>query len=259
MKIHRLVVVTICSLAIFLTAAVLMLPLAGTALGQQPSALEADKLALEVEKLRSDLASDWLKWGVPLITLFLGLASAAGTFLVARWTRANSLDQATHEKRLECYPKLVQATKRFALYFPEGGQFSPGDCTIMGHEMSNWYFKEGGILMSTKARDAYFKLARALTRASRAKALCFPKIPDDAEHISAELGKRYRQLLCMPRSIGIEYINDWKFGSPQPQMGHGISERVLHQDFKDYILLQFLSSDLRTELSGDLKSRRRPS
>ena len=46
--------------------------------------------------------------------------------------------------------------------------------------------------MSVEARDAYFKLARALTRASLAKTLKVPTFPDNAEDISIEKVRGYQ-------------------------------------------------------------------
>ena len=58
--------------------------------------------------------------------------------------------------------------------------------------MSDWYFEGGGLLMSVATRDAYFMLARALTRASLPKELIVPMFPNDAEYISVQKVNYYR-------------------------------------------------------------------
>ena len=224
--------------------------------------LERQKLVLEVRKLENEQEyDDWLKWGVPVSTVVLSILTLVGTFLVARWTRANALDQATHEKRLECYPKLVSSSSRLALYFPNenrlgDGTLTPADCSIIGREMSDWYFGGGGLLLSTQARDSYFRLARALTRATSAKTLCVPKFPDDAKDVSKEKVDDYRKTLGIRAPIKVGYIDEWRFGPLALQSDP--EESKPHRVFKDYLLLQALSSDLRTKLTQDLRSRRRP-
>ena len=133
-------------------------------------------------------------------------------------------------------------------------------CDVIGSEMSKWYFEFGGLLMSGKARDAYFRLARALTRASlAANELDVPEFPVDAENISKEKLKNYREQLGTKLSLGRAKtwvkrydVDEWTFGKSSPK-----GEGEPYMDFKDYVFLQELSSLLRTELSTDLHSRRR--
>jgi hypothetical protein len=152
--------------------------------------LEVEKLKLEVAQLKEKHVEHW--WLTGLLGLLTGVAGTATSFWLAHRARLGEMDQAVHEKRLEFYPLIVKAASRLALYFPgddPSGKASvgPDECRAMGRAMSEWYFGSGGLLLSVKARDAYFKLARALTRASLATALKVPKFPDDAEDISTGL------------------------------------------------------------------------
>ena len=120
----------------------------------------------------------------------------------------------------------------------------------MGEKIRVWYFEGGGLLMSTTARDAYFVLARALTRASLAEQLSVPEFPKHANDISVHAVDQYRRELA---GRGLDDVEKWAFGSS----GSETQQPALR--FKDFIFLQKHSSALRTELSADLHSRRRPS
>jgi hypothetical protein len=215
--------------------------------------LELEKLELEITKLKKELeAPDWL--GAGALGILAGIGSALVTLWAARRARLGALDQAVHEKRLEVYPNLVKATSPLALYFPKygssGGSITPDTCNEMGEAISRWYFDGGGLLMSTGARDAYFKLTRALTRAATASSLQVPRFPRDAQEINEVNVDAYRARLS--RS-GLGDVEKWAFG-PSP-----VGPEDAHMRFKDYVILQALSSDLRTSLAEDLRSRTRPS
>ena len=104
--------------------------------------------------------------------------------------------------------------------------------------------------MSTEARDAYFRLARALTRASLAGELSVPVFPRDAEEISVEKVNEYRAELAA--ELDLDNVEKWKFGAS------GSETKKAAVKFKDFVFLQKLSSALRTKLSEDLRSRLAP-
>lgn len=212
-------------------------------LENRKSRLEVRKNELEIEKLEIETliarqpSREWLPW-------LLAVATPIAAIYIDRRRRRGALDQAVHEKRLEVYPQLVQATEPLAIYFPSV-RLSRTVCAEIGRAMRMWYFGGGGLLMSTEARDAYFKLARALTRASSESTLSVPELPKDVDKISAESLKQFRKDLG-----NLDGVEEWVFG----KTGETDAER-----FQDFVFLQRLSSDLRTKLSQDLSSRRRPS
>ena len=221
---------------------------------QEPIALEDRKAELEVQKLELEIArlaedrAALPAWVTGILGLLVGAAGTAASVWAARRATLGALDQSVHEKRLELYPRLVEATAHLALYFPPAKSVGPNECRVMGEALRTWYFAGGGILLSVEARDAYFKLVRALTRASLAAQLSVPAFPQDAEDISAESVDRYKAELARERNL--DDVDEWVFG------GAG-SETSAHR-FKDFVFLQRLSSNLRTKLSEDLRSRRRP-
>lgn len=225
--------------------------------------LEVRKLELEVSRLRAD-DSGLPDWFTVVLGLLVGVAGTSATVWVARLTRLGALDQSVHDKRLELYGELVSATSRLALFFPsadaDGSEvrtdasfawISPADCGTMGRAMSRWYFAGGGLLLSVEARDAYFRFARALTRASLAERLSVPVFPTHAADIGVRNIRIYEAELL--RELTLDDVEHWRFGDLEPE------EERLAFKFKDYLFLQRLSSRLRTALSADLRSRRRPS
>ena len=220
------------------------------------AALEVQKLELEVSKLNARELPGWLIGGLGLLTgVLTGVAGTVTSVWIARRARHGALDQSVHDKRLEAYPDLMRATAPFAVYFPaytsSTGMIDPKECGAIGHTMSQWYFGPGGLLLSEDARDAYFRLARALTRASSTNSLKVPTFPVDAERISIERLNEYRKKLS--ERSDLDDVESWTFG------GSTLKNEPPHSAFKDYVFFQRLSSRLRTALSEDLRGRRRPS
>ncbi|MGY8662269.1 hypothetical protein Q3C01_07860 [Bradyrhizobium sp. UFLA05-109] len=190
--------------------------------------------------------------------------NALAALRVARRNQKADLDQATHERRLESYPDLLTATSPLAIYFPNlafptsanAGSLDPQTCETIGRAISKWYFGSG-LLLSVESRDAYLRLARALTLASCAEKLYVPLFPRDAKEISAKSVDDYRALLDIEEPDD-ETIEEWEFGNaPTTPAGKKILELDDYK-FKDYVFLQTLSSRLRTLLAEDIRSRRRP-
>ncbi|MEH2488919.1 hypothetical protein [Bradyrhizobium sp. AZCC 2230] len=277
--------------------------------------LEVQKLGLEAKKLNED-SLFWGRWGQAIIASIGSFLSAAFAGFVAycvakrnilaaveaarekqaadldqdkrnilvaveaaREKQAADLDQATHEKRLESYEGdkgLAKHTSAFAIYFPaEPEPIDRYKCAQIGQAISKWYF-ESGLLLSTEARDAYLRLARALTRASSVDDLCVPKSPDDVKKLTQKsVVEDYR------KHFNIEQPNDerveaWEFGKPRlggVKWSSSLRRFIIEQpsdemaapagqaqeyEFKDYVFLQTLSSRLRTRLTEDIRSRRLP-
>lgn len=244
-----------------LLAALLLLS-AVTAVAATLEQAQLDKLQLEIAALqRAAQVPVWLSpLGGLAVGLLVGLLSAGGawhaayrgrisTLELAQRSRLGELDQAVHEKRIEVYARLAEATEPLALYFPPQAQLGPSHCAAMGEALRSWYFQHGGLLMTVDSRDAYFALARALTLGAGAESLAAPVFPTDAAQVSKELVDAYRQALAPLRLRDVEA---WRFG-PVADADASTAKR-----FKDFVFLQTLSSDLRTALSKDVHGRRPP-
>ena len=173
-------------------------------------------------------------------------------------------------------------------YFPNSSRiiWRPLDgqkCEQIGQAISKWYFKSG-LLLSAEARDAYLRLAHALTRASSVDDLCVPKSPDDVKKQTQESVKAYRKRFYIEQPSD-NTVKTWQFGPPpaapgapagaapgapaaggykfkdykwqfvQPPPTPALKEEY---EFKDYVFLQTLSSRLRTKLTEDIRSRLLP-
>jgi hypothetical protein len=263
--------------------------------------LEVKKLDLEVKKLGQDID----------FQILLAVLTIVTSVFVAFRTLLGALDQSVHEKRLDLYPKLVEATAPLALYFPPVTLVDGHQCRAMGVAMRTWYFAGGGILLSVEARDAYFKFVEALTKASTKDPqntdpqnagenpkLCVPTCSQYADSIGLEKIDDYRKKLSNWKFLddvkswifkvfdrkslaivkswifklsnwkflddvkswifklsnwkSLDDVKNWKFGEDKPKISENLADK-----YQDFVFLQRLSSKLRTELSKDLRGRRR--
>jgi hypothetical protein len=226
--------------------------------------LEVKKLKLEIAKLEKE-AHQIPQWLSPVLGFIgineaspmlgfiggvaVGVIGSVTTVWASRQARLGALDQSVHQKRIDLYPKLVATTAPLALYFPPTGSIDRKQCRQIGQSMRAWYFSSGGLILSTEARDAYFQLARALTKASLVENLFVPKSADYKD-ISAEAVKKYKEELETILKKKLDEVENWEFGL-RPLI-------IATVKFKDFVYLQTLSSTLRTKLTEDLRSRRKP-
>lgn len=255
--------------------------------------LEIEKLELENVKLREDRAS-WLNtpWLAALSAFMGGLVATGAALWAARRSRLGTFDQAVLEKRLETHGSLVDATEPLALYFPTC-VLSPAKCKEVGDKLRACYFSGTGVLLSEDARDRYFTLAQALTSAAVAKEIDVPSLDDYPQWISKEQIDEYRVLLGLQGEN--EELNDealracvegWCYGKTAAAGWQGLRMFLRERQgnssnlpcapevelvkkgkqrpyaaallFQDFVLLQTLTSRLRTALTEDIRGRRRP-
>ena len=79
-------------------------------------------------------------------------------------------DVDLRDLRLKVYPKLWAALEPLALY----ARFPPGAATRaeikeLTRELRSWYFHDGGLYLSSQAREAYFQLQDGLTVVTTSK------------------------------------------------------------------------------------------
>jgi len=224
--------------------------------------LQRDRLGLENRKLLLEIKAleheQW--WSIPqplalgATAVATGFMSVIGTLWVARRTRWGTFDLAVLQKRLEWYPKVTSATEFLALYFPKSA-VDRSKCEWAGRELRACYFGGAGILLSTAARDRYFMLVEALTRAADSGRLDVPSPDHYADMMSVSKLDDYRKQLRVIEPT-MKCVKSWKFGTGVQQPGQTTDNPA--ESFRDFVFLQTLASCLRTELSYDINGRRRP-
>lgn len=261
-----------------LLAAGVCLMLAGIAAQAQDGGLTST----QATEAKTELEIDKLEWetgvgriftiATPLLVVLVagGLAAFFDRRLKAAELRFTELTAA----RQEAYAEAFSHLKPTALFYPPAARakygrdpdperpiLTPQDCATMGVALADWYFGTGGVLMSERARDAYFALAHALTRASDAEALHSPKVSNakflvdipDLEKRRKDLGIDIRAMLGTntaargkrPGSRGPgASVEDWAFNSAEKG-----------DSWRDFILIQSLASAFRTRLTDDIESR----
>jgi hypothetical protein len=65
------------------------------------------------------------------------------------------------DKRYETYKNLLSITALLPLY-PARAEVSYGEVFHAAEKMRDWYFSEGGLLLSKKARDKYFTVHKKI-------------------------------------------------------------------------------------------------
>jgi hypothetical protein len=222
---------------------------------QQANALDIRKKELEVAKLRKDL-EEWPGWLTGAFGLSIGVAGTLVSIWGTRLARHDSLDLSIHDQRLVLYPALVKETELFAIYFPvlhaNADCIGPKECQKMGQAISRWYFQKGGLLLSTKAREAHLNLSTALARASQVETLRTPLRGEYAVWITRNKLDAYQRDLQAVHGLNLADGEGWQFGEAHAE-GEPAELR-----FKDFVFLQGLSSQLRTCLTEDLRGRLRP-
>lgn len=212
---------------------------------------------------------------------FLAAVVAAIAAIIGAWTswrtasraRRATYDHAVVEKRLEKYGQLVEATSPFAIYFPSK-QLDAAQCQSVGEELRKNYFSGTGIIFSPESRDMYMSLVFAVTKAAAATSLNVPTLDSYADSINLEVLADCQTCLGLTQADHRSWhkvIDGWEFGLAAPMdvtARRSDEDRGDHREcrlsphfvhsIRDYVLLQRLTSLLRTELADDIVSRRRP-
>ncbi|HXV32380.1 MAG TPA: hypothetical protein VD769_00110 [Gaiellaceae bacterium] len=100
-----------------------------------------------------------------LIALVAGVLVA---LVQARRNLETQYDIDLRKERIGVYQKLWAAFEALAFYSP------PGPVTLqtvrsVSTAMREWYYKDGGLFLSTEARDVYFRLQRELTKTAHSR------------------------------------------------------------------------------------------
>ena len=241
--------------------------------GERKRAAEIAKLEAETRNLQP--------WYGPLLGVVVGFAGIVVTgwfgFKTAMKARLSTFDMKLYEERLKAYGNMIAATKALAMHFPER-LVDQDVCARTGRLLRAEFFGLTGSLLTVDARNRYMTLSHALTRATRAERLNVPSNDDDyAKWISEAQVDKYRRILGLtvdPDGAKLSAEHEMK-RCAKHQFGH-VLDATLRQLlagesnpddpcptneaaarlFQDYVVLQFASSRLRTELGHDVSGRR---
>lgn len=94
-----------------------------------------------------------------------GVAGLATSYVGIQWKIKKDLeakfDASLRSLRLQAYPPLWGLLKPLAL-FGRDGYPDRTDLVALSESLRDWYFDQGGLYLSEKSRDAYFRLQRAI-------------------------------------------------------------------------------------------------
>jgi hypothetical protein len=248
----------------------------------------SERQAAEIAKLQAEAKSlpPWYLSSVSVLVGFFG-AALTGWFGLrsALKERVGTFDMKLYEERSKAYGSMITATRAFAIHFPE--RFVDRDvCAETGRLLRAQFFAPTGWLLTVDARRRYMTLLHALTRAAHAERLNVPSSDDHyAMWISEPQLDEYRSILRLTpkkrRVLGFSFTLDVRtarrrakdemkrctehqFGKAQNEQLPGklanekpdVRNRAAAELFRDYVVLQFASSRLRTQLGRDVSARR---
>lgn len=195
---------------------------------------------------------------VPLVVSVVGgTVGAAATYWF--WSRQHrqeilrSYDQELRTARFKAYRTLWQEFEPLAVYLPDT-DITYERVVRMGVAIRGWYFHKGGLLLTERARNAYFLVQDAIDRVSRSGTGDKVMRATSTHWTNKSLDDRRRSihLVALPPDGSApdvqstwedrtsECINAWTFGDAPDD---------------DFVLLQSLVSSLRTILARDLHAR----
>ena len=202
-------------------------------------------------------------WGLFLLVLIGAFWKLNSELMKLRVEVSYDLSRDLLSKRFAAYGELWSRMRTVAIYTKS--PFGPIEATALFEDLSTWYFSEnGGLLLTSRARDFYFPLQELLRTFGRLTGWrCDPR-PTDPEIIFADLLaeisrkdpklKPHVDLVRRPDKLEAK---DWK------AVCESVSERleslVDESDPKAgeaiYAAIQQVSSVLRSNLADELRSR----
>ncbi|SRR6266496_3596729 len=93
--------------------------------------------------------------------LVSGIVSILVTLLATALGYRTKVDEGLRDKRLELYRELWQKTALLPMW-PRGTGVTYQQLKKFSEELRSWYFDEGGIFLSRKARKSYGKLQQTI-------------------------------------------------------------------------------------------------
>lgn len=199
---------------------------------------------------------DTLQFLLSVLGGALGAAVAYWFWLRQHWQEIRGqYDQELRTARRPLYLTLWAQFEPLAVYAPEEN-ITYKRIAEMGVALRKWYFHDGGLLFTERARDTYFLVQDAIDRVAQlpSQRTAFRPITKHWTRTQLDFARKRLQIRKLqgaddPRSdfaawhdATSEMIDRWAFGAVADD---------------DYVLLQFLASSLRTLLAEELHTRNR--
>jgi hypothetical protein len=134
------------------------------------------------------------QFGLAGVVLVLALYRLGSDLAKLRTDLQQQVARDLLNRRFDAYRQLWAALKPLAIYSDD--LLSPTKTAQLSEALSNWYFSaDGGIFLTTKARDFYFALQDVLVAAAELKGWKCLRRPDDAQQI-------FRRFVSSQTSVG---------------------------------------------------------
>lgn len=104
-------------------------------------------------------------WLTSLLTAVVGAAvSGVGTYFSLRAKLRSEYDSDLRQKRIDAYSKLWRLLEVLARYGRLPAKLTGTDAGELADDLQCWYFRDGGLYLSTESRNAFFCLQDVLGR-----------------------------------------------------------------------------------------------
>src|SRR5689334_16479348 len=95
-----------------------------------------------------------------LVAAFTAIIAAIATFITTRWELRRQFDfeydRQLRERRLGAYSKLWRQLEPLSIY--DRDPITVEAACDMSAALTRWYYRNGGLVLSEQARQAYFPL-----------------------------------------------------------------------------------------------------
>lgn len=165
----------------------------------------------------------------------------------------SAYDQDLRTRRLAAYQELWKAFEPLAQFSPDQ-DLKYRDVLAIAATMRSWYFKMGGLVLTARARDLYMVIQETVDLvASGAKSHDKVMRPRDLRLSRAEIQQQLQARsfdLSQPPLAAAEWTQ-WIQGVESKLRGRAFGVDTDH----DFLVLQCLTSRLRTLLAAEIRTR----
>lgn len=146
----------------------------------------------------------------------LALGGVLGVIFKSWYDYKTTVLKQLWEKRYENYKVLLQLTGLLPLY-PEKAEVRYKDILEVSGKMRDWYFSEGGLLLSKRTRDKYFEVQMKMQ--SMLENRSEQEMPEEINDVYDTIRKKFSELRTemtddLLSRIRMHGIFEWKNREP---------------------------------------------